>query len=100
MEIKRRFEWFIETNRRYVIRQSAPSGKHISCAECGEPMLTAERAAGFFGITQRRLFRIIEADAAHFIEADAGAAMICITSMAEFLNGEMRLAAKNKGRED
>ncbi len=74
------------TNRRYIIRQSAPGGQ-IRCAECGEPMLAVEQAAGFFNIKQRRIFQIIEAEAAHFTETEAGAAMICITSLEETLNG-------------
>lgn len=89
MEIKRKFEMLIETNRRYVIRQS-PSNKQIACAECGEPMLRVEQAAGFFGIKQRRVFQIIEAEAAHFTETEAGAAMICLSSLAAVLDNESR----------
>lgn len=70
MKIKRKFELLIETNRRYIIRQSR-SSRQITCAECGEPMLTTEQAAGFFGIKQRRIFRIIEAEAAHFAEIES-----------------------------
>jgi hypothetical protein len=72
MEIKRKFEMSVATNRRYVIRQSK-SGRQIPCAECGAPMLTAEQAAVLLGIKQRRIFRIIETGAAHFAETDAGA---------------------------
>ncbi|MBA2737643.1 MAG: hypothetical protein H0U50_12755, partial [Pyrinomonadaceae bacterium] len=49
MEIKRKFEMSVATNRRYIIRQSKQVGQ-IACAECGEPMLMSEQAAGFFGI--------------------------------------------------
>ena len=84
MEIKRKFEMLVATNRRYTIRQSPP-GRQIACAECGEPMLRVEQAADFFGIKQRRIFQIIEAEAAHYIETEAGAAMICITSLKETL---------------
>ena len=88
MEIKRKFEMLIATNRRYIIRQSLPGGQ-IACAECGEPMLMTEQAAGFFGIKQRRIFQIIETEAAHFAEIEAGAVMICITSLEKTLdNGE------------
>ncbi len=85
MEIKRKFEMLVATNRRYIIRQSA-SGRQITCAECGEPMLTTEQAAGIFGIKQRRIFQIIENEAAHFTETKVGAVMICITSLAKILN--------------
>jgi len=87
MEIKRKFEWQIVTNRRYVIRRSAAE-KQIVCAACGEPMLTAEQAANMFGITQRRIFQAIETDATHFAETAAGATMICLKSLAKFLNQE------------
>ncbi|MGI8639472.1 MAG: hypothetical protein ACR2MG_05900 [Pyrinomonadaceae bacterium] len=95
MEIKRKIEMVVATNSRYIIRQSAP-GRQIACAECGDPMLTAEQAANIFGITQRRIFQIIETEAAHFTETEAGAAMICITSLAKFLDGgQTRTPAEN-----
>jgi hypothetical protein len=78
MEIKRKFEMLVTTNRQYVIRQS-PSDRQIACAECGEPMLTTEQAADFFGIKQRRIFQIIE--------TEAGAAMICLPSLAAISDG-------------
>ncbi len=89
MEIKRKFEMLVETNRRYVIRQS-PSGAPKACAECGAPVLAAEQAAGFFGIRQRRVFQIVETEAIHFTETEAGAAMICLKSLATFLEANER----------
>ncbi len=97
MEIKRKFEMLVATNRRYIIRQST-SGKQIACAECGEPMLTTEQAADFFGIKQRRIFQIIETKAAHFTEIEAGAVMICMTSLTEVLDGEQTLTQANSRR--
>ncbi len=87
MEIKRSFEKLVVTKRRFVIRQT-PSVKQTTCAECGEPLLTAEQIANLFAITQRRVFQIIETGAAHFSETNAGAAMICLKSLAVVLNGE------------
>ena len=95
MEIKRRFELLIETNRRYIIRQSAP-GTQIRCADCGEPMLTVEQTAGFFNIKQRRIFQVIEAEAAHFTEIETGAVMICLSSLAAVLDGEGKQNFENK----
>lgn len=89
MEIKRKFEMLVATNRRYIIRQS-PSVRQIACAECSEPMLMTEQAAGFFGIKQRRIFQIIESEAAHFTEIEAGAVMICLPSLAAVLESEMQ----------
>jgi len=95
MEIKRKFEMLVATNRRYIIRQS-PSVRQIACARCGEPMLMTEQAAGLLGITQRRIFQIIETEAAHFTETEAGAAMICILSLKETLSdGETLTPADN-----
>ena len=90
MEIKRKFEMLVATNRRYIVHQSTP-GKQIACAECGEPMLTTEQAANIFGIKQRRIFQIIETEAAHYTETEAGAVMICMTSLAKVLDGEQIL---------
>ena len=88
MKIKRKFDLLVETNRRYAIRQSQ-SGEQIACAACGEPMLRVEQAAVFFGVKQRRIFQIIETEAAHFTETESGAVMICITSLEGALeNGE------------
>jgi len=97
MEIKRKFEMLVATNRRYIIRQSQ-SVRQIVCAKCGEPMLMTEQAAGFFGIAQRRIFEIIETEAVHFTEIEAGAVMICMTSLAEFLDGEKTLTPANSRR--
>ena len=97
MEIKRKFELLIETNRRYIIRQ-APPGRQIRCAQCGEPMLRVEQAADFFGIKQRRIFQIIETEQAHFTETEAGVAMICITFLKETLDGGETLTLADSSR--
>jgi hypothetical protein len=97
MKIKRKFEMLVATNRRYIIRQSPP-GKQIACAECGEPMLTTEQAAGLFDIKQRRIFQIIEAEAVHFAEIKAGAVMICLISLAEVLDGGQTQTQAANGR--
>lgn len=89
MEIKRKFEMLVSTNRRFIIHQSS-SGEPILCAECGEAMLTTEQAAVLMGIKQRHVFQIIEAEAAHFTETEAGAVMICLSSLAAFLDDEAR----------
>lgn len=87
MKIKRRFEMSVDTSRRYIIRPSV-SGRQIACAECGEPMTAIEPIAVFFGITQRRIFQIIETGAAHFAETETGAALICISSLRRALQSD------------
>ena len=89
MEIKRKFEMLVATNEIYVIRKSS-TPKQTACAKCGEPMLTAQQAAAMFGIAQRRIFQIIEAGAAHFIETETGVVMICLNSLSAIVSGEMK----------
>ena len=98
MKIKRKIEMLVSKNEKYVIRKSS-THRQIPCAECGEPMLTAEQTAKMFGITQRRIFRIIETGAAHFTEAEAGALMICLNSLAAVLDrdSEKKLEEINEG---
>lgn len=87
MVIKRKFEMLIATRRRYTILQS-PAGKQMLCGKCGEPMLVIGQAAGFFGIKQRRIFQIIEAEATHYTEDGVGEVMICLHSLAVVLECE------------
>jgi hypothetical protein len=53
-------------------------------------------AAGFFGIKQRRIFQIVETEAVHFMEIEAGAAMSCITSSKETLDDGQALTPTDK----
>lgn len=85
MKIKRKIEMLVATNEIYVIRKSS-THRPTACAKCGKPMLTAEQTANLFGITQRRIFQMIEAGAAHYTEAEAGAVMICLSSLAAVLD--------------
>lgn len=89
MEIKRKVELTVTTNRRYIIRRPA-SKSSAECAVCGKPTLTAEQSAKFFGISQRYLFRIIETNALHYAETETSEVLICITSLAEFLSNGKR----------
>ena len=85
MEIKRKLDLFLTTNRRFVIRR-APPGRQIFCAECGAETLTAEQAAVLFAVNQRMIFRLIEKGAAHFEETETGAVMICLPALAALLH--------------
>ncbi len=85
MEIKRIFEELVVTKRRFVIRQT-PSVKQTACAKCGSPVLTIAQAAVLFRLKQSRIFQIVETGAAHFTEAEAGALMICLNTLAAVLD--------------
>ena len=87
MKIERKFEVVKETKRRFVIRQF-PSDKQTVCAECGEPMLRIAQTAVLFRLKQSRIFQIVETGAVHFTETEAGALMICLTSLAVILDGD------------
>jgi len=63
-----------------------------------ESMLTTGQAADFFDIKQSRIFQINETDAAYFTEIEAGAVMICLTSLAAVLDGEQTLTPAANGR--
>lgn len=95
MEIKRKVEIFFETRRQFVIHQPETI-EQIFCLECGEPMLAAEQAAEFFGTTRRQIYRYIETGGPHFLEAAAGAVMICIFSLAAIIDAA---ANQNKPNE-
>ncbi len=81
MQIKREFEMTVISNRHFVIREPDVSVR-MACNACGAPMVTTEQAARVSGIPQRRMFRMIEQDAAHATEMATGAVMICLSVLA------------------
>ena len=89
MEIKRTTEIFVETNKRFVIHQPDTT-EQFFCPNCNEPMLGVEATAALFGISHRAVYRLIEQNAAHFAETVSGAAMLCPSSLAAFLEGKTK----------
>ncbi len=89
MEIKRSIEISVEKTRRFVIRQPETYAA-IRCPACGELMLTAEASAVLFRVKCRRVYRIVEAGAAHFAETETGALFICPPSLAEILGDDRK----------
>lgn len=86
MEIKRKTEIFVETRRQFIISQPE-TDEQIFCPQCCETMLAAEQAAAFFGMSSRLVYQFVETGAAHFDETEAGAVMICLSSLAAILDG-------------
>lgn len=86
MQIKREFEMSVTAHRRFVIHRSPAVDMLEHCAICGEPKITVEQGSKLFGISQRRVFQIIEAGTAHFTEAESGEVTICLTSLAAALD--------------
>ena len=80
MEIKRTTEISVEKTRRLVIRQPETDAT-IRCPACNEPMLTAEAVAVLFRVKCRLIYKIVEAGAAHFVETETGALLVCPSSL-------------------
>ena len=80
MEIKRSVEISVEKTCRFVIRQPETDAM-ILCPTCGELMLTAEVCALIFQINCRRVYQLVEAGAAHFVEIETGAMFVCPSSL-------------------
>lgn len=80
MEIKRTTEIVVEKTRRFRIRQPE-TDETIACPACGELMLAAEICAVLFRVKCRMIYRIVEANQAHFLETETGAMFVCPQSL-------------------
>lgn len=89
MEIKRKLNMSVVTNRRFIIRQIKDTNK-VFCKICGEPMLTAEQAAELLDIKQRLIFQMIEMEKLHFIEIKPQAVMVCLASLSAILTQDIQ----------
>ncbi len=85
MEIKRTYEMSVATDRRYTIHRST-LGEQMDCSECRSAMITAAHAAVMFGVSQRTIFRHIEANLIHFAEIVSGAVMVCLPSLRDAID--------------
>ncbi|HQZ95702.1 MAG TPA: hypothetical protein PLP21_05255 [Pyrinomonadaceae bacterium] len=85
MKISRKIEMWVKTDRRYIIQES-PATSPVNCPACGEQMLTAASSARILGITQRRVFQIVEMGGAHYSDNTADSEMICLSSLSAFLD--------------
>jgi DNA-directed RNA polymerase subunit RPC12/RpoP len=79
MEIKRKLNMVLKTDRRFVIRH-AQNIEQMECPECDSKMLVAEKVAALFGLAQRRIFQFIEKGDVHFIETETSSVMVCLSS--------------------
>lgn len=84
LEIKRKIEVCVQTKRRFIIRQPWES-EQLICPECAGPMIAAEQIAILLGIGRRRVYQLVEAGNAHFVETAAGILMVCPNSLAQTL---------------
>ena len=75
-------ETIIETHEVWVVRRRAGQPA-VWCTECvGQPaMLTTEEAARLSGLSQRAVYRSVEAGAVHFTETADGCLFVCPASL-------------------
>lgn len=85
--MKRKTEITLETEELVSIK--APRSFNRFCELCDHwvEMLTAETAAGLSGLSQGRIFRLIENGEIHFIEAQR--VFVCLNSLRE-LGGNLK----------
>ena len=87
MEIKRKIEITLETNKRCIVRLPDDWDEGIFCPQCEtvELLISAEQAAAFFNISRRTVYRLADNGSLHFVETDAGAVFVCPSSMQNVL---------------
>jgi len=85
MEIIRKTEIIVETNRRFTVEQTEFTEK-ILCRECAALMLKAEHITILFGISCRAVYRLIEEAAVDFTETENGASFVCPNSLADYFD--------------
>jgi hypothetical protein len=81
-DTKRRIEITVERRRILLVRRRNPSAP-ISCEVCtGNPqMLPLDEAARLLGMSERAIFRRVEARQVHFIETPDGRLYVCGSSL-------------------
>jgi hypothetical protein len=72
----------IETHS-LTVMQTRNRSSRVWCAACNAKtqMVTVEQAARVLSVTQRAIFRLVEADRVHFAETTGGRLLICVESL-------------------
>jgi len=76
MEIIRKTNILIKTERKFVIRQSSAE-EEIWCETCDGQMITAQNAAVLHGISTREIYGLVEKGTLHFVESGAKILYVC-----------------------
>ncbi|HYP01398.1 MAG TPA: hypothetical protein VER76_14505 [Pyrinomonadaceae bacterium] len=73
----------VETHSLTVLRTRDSNTFDMWCAACGAEtqMVTVRLAASLCSVTQRTIFRLVEAGSLHFNETNAGELLICEQSL-------------------
>lgn len=80
-------EFTVEKSERFLIRRRKTFFAKCSECECEVKMLSMEAAAEATGVSQRMIYRLIEADRIHFTETESGNLLVCVDSL--FQNGNL-----------
>ena len=82
MRKKRRTELIVETHQLFVVRK-AGDAVGAWCKECAAQvrMIMPEQAAGLACVSQRTIYRWVEAGKIHFIETPEGGLLVCLQSL-------------------
>jgi excisionase family DNA binding protein len=80
--MKKRTETIIETHQVQIVRRRKRAAR-AWCEACAAAvrMVTSEEAATLAGVTQRTIYRRVEAGELHFVETPEGALLICSNSI-------------------
>jgi len=80
--MKKRTETIIETHQVQIVRRRK-RGTEVWCEACAAAvsMLAPESAAELAGVSQRTIYRRVEAGELHFVETPEGALLICSNSI-------------------
>ncbi len=80
--MKRKAEITFEVEETIVLRQAAQISKRF-CRQCGAliEMASPQTIAGFSPLSEREIFRLVEAGKIHFVEADR--LFVCLQSLSK-----------------
>jgi hypothetical protein len=84
MRLRRRIAVTVE-KREISISSRAAIREQAHCDRCGREvqMLSVALAAGLAGVSERLVYRLVEAGKAHFVERPNGVILICSESLGE-----------------
>ena len=88
---KRTTKVTVETHSLTILRTRG-SASVVWCAACGmeTQTVTVELAASLCSVTQRTIFRMLEADHLHFNETATGQLLICLESLRQLAESSAR----------
>lgn len=85
MKIIRKTNVFIKTKRKFIVGNESPP-EFICCEECAEQMIAAQASADFFGVSSRKIYRLIDKDKIHFVETETNKIYVCPVSIKKILD--------------